>query len=58
MLTDVGANLDATASADAGGVPGGNALRHAAVFDMTGVGPGHGHDELDQVLAPITRPQP
>ncbi|MDQ6840521.1 MAG: ankyrin repeat domain-containing protein [Actinomycetota bacterium] len=37
VLIDAGANLDATASACAGGVPGGNALRHAAVFDMTDV---------------------
>lgn len=37
VLVDAGANLDATASADAGGVPGGNALRHAVVFDMTDV---------------------
>ncbi|MGC7101619.1 hypothetical protein ACPZ19_43680 [Amycolatopsis lurida] len=29
--------LDATAWADAGGVPGGTALRHAAVFGMTDV---------------------
>jgi len=36
-LIDAGADLDATASAQAGGVPGGNALRHAAVFDMVDV---------------------
>jgi len=36
-LIDAGADLNATASAQAGGVPGGNALRHAAVFDMIDV---------------------
>ncbi len=36
-LIDAGANLGATASADAGGVPRGTALRHAAVFNMTDV---------------------
>jgi len=37
VLIDAGANLDATASAEAGGVPGGNALRHAAIFGMAEV---------------------
>jgi len=37
VLIDAGANLDATASAEAGGVPGGTALRHAAVFGMAEV---------------------
>ncbi|MCP3805076.1 ankyrin repeat domain-containing protein [Allokutzneria sp. A3M-2-11 16] len=36
-LIEAGAALDATATADAGGVPGGTALRHAAVFGMTEV---------------------
>lgn len=37
VLIDAGADLDATASATAGGVPGGTALRHAVVFNMTDV---------------------
>ncbi len=37
VLIEAGANLDATAAPDAGGVPGGSALRHAAVFGMTEV---------------------
>lgn len=37
VLLESGANLDAVAAAGAGGVPGGTALRHAAVFEMTGV---------------------
>jgi ankyrin repeat protein len=37
VLVEAGANLDATASATAGGVPGGTALRHAVVFGMTDV---------------------
>ena len=37
VLIAAGADLDATASADAGGVPGGSALLHAAVFGMTDV---------------------
>lgn len=41
VLVDAGADLTATASADAGGVPGGTALRHAAVFGM---------DEVAEVL--------
>lgn len=36
-LIEAGADLDATASATAGGVPAGTALRHAAVFGMTEV---------------------
>lgn len=36
-LVAAGADLTATASAGAGGVPGGTALRHAAVFGMTAV---------------------
>jgi len=37
VLIEAGADLDATASATAGGVPGGTALRHAVVFGMTDV---------------------
>ncbi len=37
VLLDAGADLAATASSDAGGVPGGTALRHAAVFGMADV---------------------
>lgn len=37
VLLDAGADLEARASADAGGVPGGTALLHAAVFGMTAV---------------------
>ena len=37
VLIAAGATLDATASAEAGGVPGGTALLHAAVFGMTDV---------------------
>ena len=37
VLVEAGADLDATAAATAGGVPGGNALRHAAVFGMADV---------------------
>lgn len=36
-LIEAGADLDATAAPNAGGVPGGTALRHAAVFGMTDV---------------------
>jgi ankyrin repeat protein len=36
-LVDAGADLEARAADDAGGVPGGTALLHAAVFGMTGV---------------------
>ncbi len=37
VLIAAGADLDAVASNDAGGVPGGSALLHAAVFAMTDV---------------------
>lgn len=37
VLVAAGADLDATAAANAGGVPGGSALLHAAVFGMTDV---------------------
>jgi ankyrin repeat protein len=37
VLIEAGADLSATASPTAGGVPGGTALRHAAVFGMTDV---------------------
>jgi hypothetical protein len=37
VLIDAGADLEATAGPTAGGVPGGTALRHAAVFGMTAV---------------------
>lgn len=37
VLIDAGADLDAIAAPNAGGVPGGTALRHAAVFGMTAV---------------------
>jgi uncharacterized protein len=37
VLIDAGANIEARASTDAGGVPGGTALMHAAVFGMTEV---------------------
>jgi ankyrin repeat protein len=37
VLIAAGADLDATAAAHAGGVPGGSALLHAAVFGMTDV---------------------
>jgi ankyrin repeat protein len=37
VLVAAGADLDATAAPDAGGVPGGTALLHAAVFGMTDV---------------------
>jgi ankyrin repeat protein len=37
VLIEAGADLDRTARADAGGVPGGTALLHAAVFGMTDV---------------------
>jgi ankyrin repeat protein len=37
VLIEAGADLEATAAADAGGVPGETALRHAAVFGMTDV---------------------
>lgn len=37
VLIDAGADLEAAAAEDAGGVPGGTALLHAAVFGMTEV---------------------
>ena len=37
VLIDAGADINLTASPDAGGVAGGTALRHAAVFDMGAV---------------------
>ena len=37
VLIEAGADLDAVAAPDAGGVPGGTALRHAVVFGMTDV---------------------
>lgn len=37
VLIAAGANVDATAKADSGGVPSGSALLHAAVFGMTDV---------------------
>lgn len=37
VLIEVGADLEARAAPDAGGVPGGTALLHAAVFGMTQV---------------------
>jgi len=37
VLIEAGADLDVVASDDAGGVPGGTALRHAVVFGMTEV---------------------
>ena len=37
VLIDAGANLEARAAPNAGGVPGGTALLHAAVFGMTAV---------------------
>ena len=36
-LIDAGADIDAVSAPDSGGVPGGTALEHAAVFSMTGV---------------------
>jgi ankyrin repeat protein len=38
VLIESGADLEARAAEDAGGVPGGTALLHAAVFGMTDVG--------------------
>jgi uncharacterized protein len=37
VLIDAGADIDARARPDSGGVPGGTALMHAAVFGMTDV---------------------
>lgn len=37
VLIEAGADIDATSAPDSGGVPGGSALLHAAVFGMTGI---------------------
>ncbi|MCL2583263.1 MAG: DUF5990 family protein [Streptosporangiales bacterium] len=37
VLLDAGADIEAVSATDSGGVPGGSALTHAAVFGMTGV---------------------
>ena len=37
VLIEAGADLDATAASTSGGVPGGTALRHAAVFGMIAI---------------------
>jgi uncharacterized protein len=37
VLIEAGADIEARSAADSGGIPGGNALLHAAVFGMTGV---------------------
>jgi len=37
VLIDAGADIEAVSAPDSGGVPGGTALEHAAVFSMTGV---------------------
>lgn len=37
VLVEAGADLDARAAPDSGGVPGGTALMHAAVFGMTSI---------------------
>ena len=37
VLIEAGADLDAVSAPDSGGVPGGTAVEHAAVFGMTGV---------------------
>ena len=55
-LIGAGADLEAVAAADAGGVPGGTALRHAAVFGMTEVvdvlvGAGARVDSLEMAAA-------
>ena len=61
-LVEAGADLEARAADDAGGVPGGSALLHAAVFGMTdivdvlvgaGARPGDtpGHREVEAVLS-------
>jgi ankyrin repeat protein len=47
VLIDAGADLDALAAPDAGGVPGGSALLHAAVFGMT--------DVLDELVRAAAR---
>ena len=56
VLIYAGADLEATAATDAGGVPGGTALRHAAVFGMTHVidvlvGAGARVDSLEMAAA-------
>ena len=56
VLIEAGADLEATAAATAGGVPGGTALLHAAVFGMTAVvdvlvGAGAGVPDLVQAAA-------
>jgi hypothetical protein len=48
VLIDAGADLNATSAPDSGGVPGGSALLHAAVFGMT-----DGHTPADAGLASI-----
>ena len=61
-LVEAGADLEARAADDAGGVPGGSALLHAAVFGMTdivdvlvgaGARPGDtpGHREVEAILS-------
>lgn len=47
VLVEAGADLDAAASVTAGAVPGGTALRHAAVFGMP---------DAVEVLMPLARP--
>jgi len=42
VLIDAGADIEAVSAPDSGGVPGGTALEHAAVFSMTGVVDGAG----------------
>jgi ankyrin repeat protein len=37
VLIEAGADVDARSAPDSGGVPGGSALLHAAVFGMTDV---------------------
>jgi len=49
VLIDAGADIHATASPTSGGVPGGTALLHAAVFGMT--------DVLDTLVAAGARPE-
>lgn len=48
VLVEAGADVDAHAAMDSGGVPGGTALLHAAVFGMTGV--------IDVLVAAGARP--
>lgn len=49
VLIEAGADVTARAAPDAGGVPGGTALRHAAVFGMTEV--------VDLLIAAGVRPE-